>query len=53
MEILIKAKKLQPMVGTYAAAKMLRARGVPLRVALVILAKHKAILDDFLTARGE
>jgi len=37
MNILQKAKKLQPMVGTYAAAKMLRANGVPLYVALMVL----------------
>ena len=37
MEILIKAKRLQRMTGTYAVAKMLRAHGVPLYVALMVL----------------
>jgi hypothetical protein len=37
MNILDKAKKLQPMVGTYAIAKYLKAHGVPLYVALMVL----------------
>lgn len=39
MTILDKAKKLQPMTGTYAVAKMLKAHGVPLYVALMVLTR--------------
>lgn len=41
MESIQKIKELQRMCGTYAVAKGLRRRGVPILVALVILAMFK------------
>jgi hypothetical protein len=37
MTVLDKAKSLQPMTGTYAAAKFLRKNGVPFFMARYIL----------------